>query len=254
MIGYLFDKILVRNIKDWGANLNWREFCNRIIDYLKIIKLKKYGILPKSSPVLIISNHNSILDSLVLGKVIERSDYHFVALAAYSLLGPKISLKAIPIFRKIMLNHLIFEYPLSLITRNRMLNLNKKIIQEKNRKSIAHAAQIINQGHVVSIFPTGSAGKKVKQLEWKPGVGYLVNQINNRKTQLIFVKITGTRRTNILLFLNPIIRKNFYKIINISVNFSKPILLSQVVNNSMKPKQVVAILEKKYNYFFRHAS
>ncbi len=93
------------------------------------------------------------------------------------------------------------------------------------------AAAKLNQGELVSIFPTGSAGRNIDGSRWKPGVGYLIKQISNPDASVVFCKISGTHRHDILLFLHPLLRKLIYnKHIVPSVHFFAPVKLTKLID------------------------
>lgn len=246
----LFDQALLKKIKQLGHDCSWHDFCVQMLKHLDVTQIKHNQIPPQKSPILLIGNHNSILDSLILGKLITRKDYYFVALASYSLLGPKIAKNTLPIYRRLMLNHMIFEYPLSLISHKPIGWLDKKTIQANNRDSIARAAEKINQGGIVSIFPTGSAGKKLAGGRWKSGVGYLAKQISHPDAKIMFCQISNTYRTDLMLFLHPVLKKNLYRKNNKPlVRFSPTIKLDKVVDTNLPAKQIALQLEHSYLAF-----
>lgn len=246
----LFDRKLIRKINWLAKESTWNVFCEQICQYLMISQVNYNHLPPKRSPILLICNHNSILDSLILGKLITRKDYYFVALAAYSLLGPKISVQAIPVYRKLMLNHLIFEYPLSIVSKRPIRRFDQTTIRANNRASITMAAAKLNQGGLVSIFPTGSAGRKINGSHWKPGVGHLIKQVTNPEVSVVFCEISGTRRSDILLFLHPFLRKKVYnKHIVPSANFSTPVNLTKLIDMNESARQIALKLENHYIKF-----
>ena len=246
----MFDRSLIRKVNQLVKTCTWGVFCEQILQHLGISKITHNQLPPQKSPILLISNHNSILDSLILGKLIDRKDYFFVALAAYSLLGPKIATQAIPIYRKLRLNHLIFEYPLSIISKRSINWLDTATIRAKNRASIAMAAEKLSEGGLVSIFPTGGVGKKLVGSHWKPGVGYMIKQISNPEVNVVFCTISGTQSNDILLFFHPVFRKITRKNqVLPSVHFSPPVKLSKLVDTSTSAKQIACELEACYQKY-----
>lgn len=205
------------------------------------------GSIPTQGSVLIISNHPGVFDSIAMLSTATREDLYFTALNTYSIFGPKISRQLLPIYRKRKINHFLYEYPLSLQLKVPFQHsLPKEDIQKRNRDTIARAAELINTSHAVSIFPTGSAGKELKGSKWKPGVGYLVKQINNPNTKVIFGHIKGTKQTDVFAYMQPVIKKLLFKAQPISITFSEPHKLAEMINNNFEPKQIALELEKKY--------
>lgn len=155
--------------------------------------------------------------------------------------------RLIPIYRKRQLNHKIYEYPLCLeVTGHWPESLSRQEIMKRNRVSIIRAAELINRGKAVSIFPTGSAGKKLAGSNWKPGIGFLVKQITNQKTKLVFTKISGTRMSDLMAYV-PLLRRLFFKPRPISLRFSRAMRLNRVLDLSLDAKAITRQLEKLYN-------
>ena len=123
---------------------------------------------------------------------------------------------------------------------------SKQKIQLLNRDSIAMAANFVNKGYAVSIFPSGSAGKTLKESHWKAGIGYLIKQITNPLTQVVFTQIQGTKQSDIVAYLHPFIRKMLFRPRPISIFFSKSYILAQLIDQKMDPKKITTELEKLY--------
>jgi hypothetical protein len=108
----------------------------------------------------------------------------------------------------------------------------------------------VNEGNVVSVFPTGSVGKVMPGSEWKPGVGYLVKQVKNPKTKIVFAKIIGTKQSDLVAYLRPLIRRLMFRPKPISITFSEPYLLDELVSKADEPKKIAKDLEKHYKKSF----
>lgn len=205
------------------------------------------GSLPPAGPVLIISNHTGVFDSLLLLSNIKRQDFYLIALATYKVFRGELARRCLPIYRRRRLNHKIYEYPLCLQINGKLpKNFSRAEIKARNRQSIARAAGLINQGKIVSIFPTGDAGKKITGSHWKPGVGFLIKQITNLKTKLVLAKISGTRMSDLIAYV-PLLRRLFFRPRPITITFSQPKLLNKAVNLLTDAKTITRQLEKLYN-------
>lgn len=244
----LFNKRLLQNAIQTAESNGVQTALEQLFSELGVRNITRTGEKLPNGPLLIISNHPGVFDSLVLLSHIEREDFHFVALSTYGVFGEKIREKLLPIFRKKQLNHKIYEYPLSLqMTGFIQDELSDVQIKSKNRATISQAAQLINKGKAVSIFPTGSAGKRVKESTWKAGVGFLVKQISHPDTQVVFVNIKGTRKSDLVAYLHPLIRKTFFKPQPITIHFSVPQKLSALVDLAGDGKSIAKKLEVIYN-------
>lgn len=241
----LFDQSLIKNFQVWVKQLGLSRAMGKLLETLGLKDIKIVGALPKTGPILVVSNHTGVFDSLILLSKINRPDFFWTALATYRVFGGEVEKRLIPIYRKRRLNHKIYEYPLCLQVNGCLPeNLSRQEIIKRNRKSIKLAAGLINQGKVVSIFPTGAGGKRLADSNWKPGVGFLVKQITNPKTKLVLVKISGTRMSDMVAYI-PALRW-WFKPRPIKIKFGRPRLLKKAVDLSADPKTITRNLEKLY--------
>ena len=240
-------KLLTKIIKDIESQ-GVKKACQTLLKDLGVKSVTRSGYPLPGGPLLIISNHPGVFDSLILMSQVERDDLHFIALATYGVFGPKVQEKLLPIYRVSKLHHKIYEYPLSLQTTGRKPEkLSLSEIRTRNRATIARAAELINQGKAVSIFPTGAGGKKLSGSTWKAGVGYLVKQITNSHTQVVFVKISGTRKSDIVAYFHQFISKIFFHPRPVNINFSQKGKISKFINIKQDEKTISRKLETIYN-------
>jgi len=243
----IFDTQLIHKTIKKAEKFGLKTAIGELLRDLGVTSISKKGVTPNSGPLLIISNHTGIFDSLLLLNQVERDDYFFIALSIYEIFGAKIKEKLIPIYRTRQLNYKIYEYPLSLqINKSLPKNYSKQRIQLLNRDSISMAANLINKGSAVSLFPSGSAGKTLNDSHWKAGIGFLIKQITNPHTQVVFVQIQGTKQSDIVAYLHPFIRKILFRPRPISICFSKSYLLTQLIDQNMDAKTITTKLEKLY--------
>lgn len=242
-----FDKQLLKDFQYWSNELNLSQAVEKLLMELGVKDIKVVGSLPKSGPVLIVSNHTGVFDSLILLSRVKRSDFHWIALATYQIFGGKVAERLIPVYRKRQLNHKIYEYPLCLQVNGKLpKNYSRQEIMSKNRQSISRAVELVNQGKMVSIFPTGGAGKKLAGSGWKPGVGWLIKQINNPKTKIVLAYVQGTKMSDLVAYV-PLLRRLFFRSRPITISFSRSLLLKRAVNLKADAKTITCSLEKLYN-------
>ena len=244
----IFNKQLLLKTTD-RAEKHGLSFATReLLRDLGINSVSKEGHIPANGPLLIIANHTGVFDSLLLFSQVERKDLHFVALSTYGIFGTKVKERLLPIYRVRRLNHKVYEYPLCLQINGRPPeNLTEEEIRLKNRITISKAAKMVNEGLAVSVFPTGSAGKRLGNSSWKAGVGFLVKQIKNHQTKVVFAQIKGTRQSDLVAYLHPFISKLLFKPRPISIKFSKPHLLSELINFNDDAKSITLKLENIYD-------
>lgn len=243
----IFDTQLIYKTVERAEKFGLITATGELLKDLGVTSVSKRGVIPSSGPLLIISNHTGIFDSLLLLNQVERNDYFFTALSTYEIFGTKVKQKLIPIYRTRQLNHKIYEYPLALqINKCLPKNYSKQQIQLLNRDSISMAAHLIDKGSAVSIFPTGSAGRTLAKSHWKAGIGYLVKQITNPQTHVVFVQILGTKQSDIVAYFHPFFRKLLFRPQPISVFFSNSYLLTQIIDQSKDAKIITKELENLY--------
>lgn len=243
----IFDKSILKKFQHWLKKSDLRRAVGKLLTELGVKEIKVIGNLPKTGPVLIVSNHTGVFDSLLLLSKIKRQDFYLIALATYKVFQGELARRCIPIYRRRQLNHKIYEYPLCLQVNGKLpKNYSIEAIRVKNRRSITRAAELINQGKAVSIFPTGSAGKRLAGSDWKPGAGFLIKQITNPKTNLVFARISGTRMSDLMAYI-PLLRRLFFRPRPITIAFSRAKWLNQALDLSQDAKAITRQLEKLYN-------
>ncbi|PIY69215.1 hypothetical protein COY90_01990 [Candidatus Roizmanbacteria bacterium CG_4_10_14_0_8_um_filter_39_9] len=243
----IFNKHLLQHTVQRTIEIGLQKATLELLDNLGVTSISKIGNVPEDGPLLIISNHTGVFDSLLLFSQISRADFHFIGLSHYAIFGPKVTERLLPIYRVRKLNHKIYEYPLCLqINGKKPVNLTVAEIRLRNKESIRQGAKLINDGNAVSIFPTGGGGKALNDSHWKAGVGFLVKQITNPLTRVVFVQIKGTRMSDLVAYLHPFIRKLFFRPRLISIYFSEPRLLTDLVDQKDDGKTIARKLEKIY--------
>lgn len=241
----LIDDSFINSFEPTAKSDGVQQAASQLLQKLGVVGVNVTGTLPQTGPLLIISNHPGILDTLTLLASIPRNDYYFVALVTYAVFGSTMRKKLLPIYRKRQLNHRLWEYPLLLKSGYPIKELAQADLKEKNRQTIAKAAQLINQGNAVSVFPTGSAGKRLKASRWKPGIGFLVRQITNPKTKVICTFLSGSKKRDFIRYLRvPLFRTKRV----VSLKISKTRFLGNIINpKNMTGKEITQVLERYYD-------
>ena len=238
----------VRNIVDTKGLVVGSKKLFRI---LRIPSITSKGACPSKGPTLIISNHNGVFDTHLLLQTINRQDYKFVALAIYQIFGNTVRDHLFPIYRHMPWLHRLYEFPLQYEVVGTLPKIySHEAARIQNRKTITQAAKWVSGGGALSLFPTGSVGTVTDGYEWKPGIGHLVKQITNPKTQVVFAHIEGTRKSDVGAYLNPLLRKVLFRPQPLSVEYSKPRLLSELVNKKEGGREIAQKLEREYKKLY----
>lgn len=248
MPSMIFNKQLLQQTVQRTKEIGLQKATFELLNKLGVTSITSSGAVPSTGPLLIISNHTGVFDSLLLFSQIDRKDLYFVGLSHYSIFGPKVRERLLPIYRVRKLNHKIYEYPLCLqITGEKPINFTVPEMRLKNQESISRGAKLINGGAAVSIFPTGGGGKPLPGSQWKVGVGYLIKKITNPQTRVVFVCIKGTKMSDITAYLHPFLRKLLFRPRPISIRFSESKLLTDLIDAESDGKTITQKLEKIYN-------
>lgn len=201
-------------------------------------------------PTLLIANHRGGLDSHALLSIVKREDFYFVALSTYYIFGQALTQRLLPIYRRKSWNRRLFEYPLNIKLDTQVQNIPVSEIINKNRSTITEAARRVSAGSMVSIFPEGSVGRSINQSHWKAGVGYLIKQINNSNTKIIFAQISGHNKSDLYRYIREDWRKVLFREKDLIITFTSPIQLNKLDLQKKTGKEIAARLEQIYQTYF----
>lgn len=183
--------------------------CIFLIIFKLVFQLKITGIenIPKSGPFIIVANHSSLLDPIILGMSI-RPKIIFVA-AAY-------------LFEIHWLGYLLRK-------------ANSIPVQGENDiSSLKRALKILRAGGVLGIFPEGGIDRQKDNLPVKAGAAFLATKIG---VPILPIKIKGA---NIVL---PRGAKFIRSLNKIEVKIKKPIACSKQNN---KDKEIIKNIVESY--------
>lgn len=133
------------------------------------IRIKGQENIPAEGPAVLIANHISNFDPVILF-LVTRRNVHFMA---------KDELFHIPIFRT--LARWMCAFPV-----NR---------EQLDRTAVRNALKVLRDGGLLGIFPEGTRGDGKNLLPFKSGVAYIASQY---EAPVVPIAITGSRN-----FLNP---------------------------------------------------
>ena len=159
-------------------------------------RLKKFGNAPETGPTLVVANHPHDAEVLaLLASLPDRPDIFIVINHIYMKASETLSKHFIPVY----LTHHVHEgRPVTLSGRIVDFLLKPEKLtpdqeHELNIKSIDKAAELINKGGMVVLFPEKRYGER----RWQPGLGHLLKKVDG-KTKLVFAHISGTSRKDYL--------------------------------------------------------
>jgi hypothetical protein len=216
------------------------------------LSIKSNSVISLNSPTLFVSNHPGGLDIFLIQAAIQDPELHFVALASYEGFSDVIKEKLIPIYRRSSWRD-VFPRLFTNQLRSHQINDTQKV-RELNKLSIKKAANLINQGKSVVIFPTGTGGRKPSQSNWKAGVGHLISQIKNSDTRVCFIHITNSSKYDWLRLIFYHFGWKRFKRKIIQVNLLGNFKLAEYVNTTEDAKKIAKYLESKYQNLLSHRS
>jgi 1-acyl-sn-glycerol-3-phosphate acyltransferase len=166
--------------------------------------------IPQDGPFIIVANHSSLLDPIILGISVK----------------PKvIFLAAVYLFKINWLGYLLRKADSIPIYRENNIN---------NIKSIKQALKILQQGGVLGIFPEGGIDRKKDNLPIKAGAAFLATEAG---VPIVPMKIKGADKAL------PRGAKFFRSLNRIKVEIKKPIYCSR---QSHKDKEIVKRVLESY--------
>ena len=210
------------------------------------LTVKKYSeavdSVIQTGQVLVLGNHEHMLEVVaLLAAMPNRKEIYTVGVAGLKGVGPNFAKHLLPVHIR---PASITAHEMKLTSRiGRALGLGVAVppnAQEINAQSIRIAAELISNGAMVIMFPSGV---RKSNSVWSAGVGYVVDQISRKdESSIIFAHINGASNHDVLRLV-PGIRKFLPKF---TVAFSEPITVSELPFTKMKPKQMVEYLHREY--------
>lgn len=154
------------------------------------VKVKSVGKISETGPQLIICNHPSAIDGLILMSTINRNDFFVVAAKANQIFGETFIKHLLPVYLSNLPKHHFIDYLRVPVVTKMEGNISREQAMELNRTTISQAANIINAGHSVIIFPGGA--NPSQDMRWKAGIGFLIKAINRPDLEIVLTNISGT--------------------------------------------------------------
>ncbi len=194
----------------------------------------------QTKPVIVVANHPNEAEVIALiASLPDRKDVYLIVNARMMGVVKPIDRYLIPVYIEHHHNpyhhNEFLSYLLKTFHPKDILTPEEE--HERNIKSIDRAAQIVNRGGLVIIFP----GRRSVDGHWFPGVGHLVKNIISRKrTYIVQVFSQGTSWMD---YLRLIPFTGFFLPV-ITMNFAQSLIVNDIwIHN---PKKITSILEKMY--------
>lgn len=137
------------------------------------LNVRRPELLPRQGPAVVVANHNSHLDAMVLVslfplKMLPR--VRPVAAADYFLRNPFVAWLSL---------HVLGIIPLDRRAR------------EKGEDPLAPSRQALERGEILVLFPEGSRGEPEQRGEFRKGIAHLVSSVPATRTTPVFLHGLG---------------------------------------------------------------
>jgi len=233
------------DVTELGFQQAAARIVNRVAENKLVVEGKDEEVeeILGSRPVIVIANHPSFAEIITTVASLEpRDDIYLIGISNFLGIGPNFSKHVIPVYGTNQTASEGYKLPIRI---GDALRFGPKVqyenAHERNIRSIRNAAEIVNQGSLIVMFPEGIQSGKDKK--WLNGIGYLVAGIEKRfSTYLIFAYPEGTSNTDYIRLI-PGIRKLLPKT---SVTFSSPRTIKDSLGDITDPRVVTKKIEDEY--------
>lgn len=196
----------------------------------------------QSSPVVLLCNHPFDSEVIILlGSLPKRQTIRLIGADSQVRMGSEFAkyiIKVYPFRQEAEGKNLKLSSKVARYTYRKRANSNTDELVIQNRKAIDEAADYVNKGGMVVMFPQGTSSN----IEWRPGIGFLLSKITNyRKTYLCFAYIKDSSNFDLIRFIPGL----NWIIPHPSLFFNDPIPLSKS-DLQKKPQEIKQLFETRY--------
>ncbi len=233
-----FVSLLEADTRDYGLQAAVANAVKRSESRIRVLNARHDLLMRK--PVLLVANHPHSAEVLALIRTLpNRRDIYVVISHKFTRAGRSISSHCIPVY---LSHHHMEGRPVTVPGRIVDFFLKPETLtpeqeHELNIRSIDEAAQKINRGALVIIFPERRFGKR----RWQPGLGHLLKKLDGN-AQLVLANVSGTSLADYFRLLP----KAGKVLPQISVQFHDPIAVREI-NTRPDARRIVEGLEEYYS-------
>lgn len=240
---------------------NLQEACLAILDGFNIDlisdQVPDWSKKESKQAVLVFGPHSAKIDPFLILSMVEREDVYFVAMnIAQELLPVTIQDRILPVTPTFMAEDAPRKPGLTGIAQlaRRKLFTNDtsatvEEIKQSNQLSLQRAAELLNAGHVVVIYPCQT--KHIETDRWYTGIGVILSELNNQNCldKVMMQPFALTKISFFKLLLE--LRKRFVKQkmnepkIKLTLDWMTTYPAS-VLTASDNPKQIVEQVKNRY--------
>lgn len=190
---------------------------------------KEVDIALEKEPTIVICNHPSEVEVLILLSAVEkRDDVYLVANHSFLNILPSLDKHVIPVY---IVHRLIkdqFNFKFRILQKiHSAQEFSKEESHQKNIESIKKASEVVSNGGLVIIFP--AAGEE--EGRFLSGIGHMIKGLKNKnKAKLVMAYARGTSTLDYLRLI-PIVNRFMPKI---KIDFASPINLAKYKSEGAK--------------------
>lgn len=202
--------------------------------------------LAEAGPQLIVSNHPTSIDGLIVLAQLARPDTYMLAMDANRVFGPVFTQQMLPVYMSHQPKHHWIDWLRVPIVTFMEGRLSRQEAMARNRQAITQATQLLQQGHCVIIFPGGSNVSESQP--WKKGLGYLLAQVQDSRTKITLHHIHGHHWSDSLRPVLPPIILKFLPLHTLKIQTQT--LAFDEINHHNDPRVIAREVESIYRSTF----
>lgn len=243
-MNYIFPNHRLRRFFNRKALQTASKSSRELLTLLKI-KLIVSGELPRSGPVLLISNHVTMMDLFYIYSLHQRHDAYFFGAVINQELGRQWKKMLLPVY---LSNHPVRFFHSKFrqwLWTKREGGLSRTEAMSLNRQSVTKGAQLLDAGHQVLIFPTGQKFFHEHHL-WSKGVAHLLKQVTRSDVQLVFVNVSLISWFDNIRQYLPLRVVRWLPTCEVQVKISAPQRPMKKTVARLSPAELTALLKQEY--------
>jgi len=189
------DPQIIGNFSQNSQELGLAQAAQHTLQQLGI-SVNFQGELTQTGPQLIISNHPSPMDGLVVLSLIARPDVYVIAADVNRAFGPTFAEHMLPVFLSNQpMEHILDWFRIPIATQMEGNLLRTEAIK-RNRTTISQATRLVNEGASVVIFPEGRT--PTINAAWRKGVSFLLHGLIQPDTTITMINIQNVQWSDTL--------------------------------------------------------
>jgi 1-acyl-sn-glycerol-3-phosphate acyltransferase len=207
------------------------------------VRIEAGAFLPQG-PQLVIANHPSPMDAPILLATIDRDDTYFAGSAGIGSFSPQIADRLFPMYMSQQPSPYLFTKLKNHVYHRLREGVGRDEAQRRNYDSLLRAARRLSEGATLVLTPTG--GTFVTTTDWKSGVGFVIQRAADSAGHVVFVRIEGSSRRDLVRLLNPYWFRPFLKELEVRIRIHDPIPLADFAKGKKHLEKISEAVKEGY--------